>query len=269
MRKAFLHLWGPDQTGFFLLCFQAGDYFPITGNELAVVSCFAQECRQLFRGCWFGPVQQQVHIGVDHLYSILGYLVSQIVHLAAKEETLGRGYLEAAPSVSLQHLLQHPHVLLDGVGVDNDVVYVGQHVANIDASQDHFHQPRICLWGVAEPERHSDKLKLPEGADERGERSILLTDGDIVVSSSSIQCREDGTLTQLVQVGRDERQRIAILDGYLIEFPKIDAPPQPAVLFPHRDQWSSPRGIRWFSDSLPIPLLKGVPQILLFFGVGW
>ena len=127
------------------------------------------------------------------------------------------------------------------LGEDEDVVQVRQ-AGDVQAVMEYpVDVPLEHRRGVDEPERHHAVLKMAVARPEGHLPLIALLDLDEVVRRPDVELgvhlRADQPVKRLV----DQGQRVAVLPGEVVEPSIVDAQPQGAVLFLHKED-GRPRG---------------------------
>jgi hypothetical protein len=82
-------------------------------------------------------------------------------------------------------------VLTPGAVVNQDVVEEHQDTAAEKRVQDIIHECLECRWGIGEPERHDQELKVTMVSPERCFFNVIRVHADLMVSTAKIQLGEE------------------------------------------------------------------------------
>ena len=160
------------------------------GNKAPVVAHESQELLQLLPCLGNGPVHNLLHVPGNHPDPLLRDQVTQVLNFRLEHPALGQFELHPKLAVDLQHPPQLGQVVLDRPAEHNDIVQVGQRVLGRQGAQGNLHQAGVAGPRVAQSERHTHKLILPERGDEGHILPRLGVDLYVVVRPRTVQRRE-------------------------------------------------------------------------------
>ena len=118
---------------------------------------------------------------------------------------------------------------------DGDIEEIPQHVVD---------QGLENSWGVSQPERHDEVLKVTQVSIKPRLPFVPLSNTNQMVRVAQVELSEDGGVGEWLECGTEQREGIPIPDCDSVELPVIDARPQAAVLLRHKEKPGCDRGKR-------------------------
>ena len=115
------------------------------------------------------------------------------------------------------------------VGKDKDVVQVYYDVLVEDVREDAIHEALEGGGSIGEAEMHDEEIEGAVASAEGGLPLVAWGDANEVVGSSEIDLGENLRVAEAIEEVWDERERVAILLGDLVEAAPIDTEAERAV----------------------------------------
>ena len=132
-------------------------------------------------------------------------------------------------------------------------------------------------WGIAKAEWGHQHLVEPKASNECGKPLVAFSYTDSVERGDDVEFSVELSAAQGVQCFADERERISVLDGYVVQSSVVVADPYPSSWLSGEEEWSCGWGRRLadetFVEHLVNPLLntsefgRGKRAVLVVWGL--
>ena len=126
-------------------------------------------------------------------------------------------------------------VLLQSLGVYDNVIKVHQRVLPTNPRQDNVHSPLKGLWGILEAKRHPDEPVQPHMGRERRSIFVGFIHLHLQVLTVAVETGEDGGVSEGVNAFIYPRNGIRVPTGQRIEASVVHAKAEGAVFLWHQD----------------------------------
>jgi hypothetical protein len=132
-------------------------------------------------------------------------------------------------------------VVLEVVGVDEDIIEVDDDRDVSEVGEDFVHETLEGRGRIAKTEGHNQEFKSAVAGPEGGFPFITRSDPDIEVAYPEVDFGVNTTFSSTVEEIGDEGERVAVFLGNFVEPTIVDAKAESAVFFPDEDDRSTTR----------------------------
>ena len=124
-------------------------------NELAVVSGETEERLDIGGSLGYGEVANFLHLTVKNCDSFNGDGVSKEGEFLSEDSTFFWSEAKSCLSEFLEHGFDVMQVLIEGVGIDDNIVKVDEHASAELVTEDGIHEPLESCRSIAESKGHN------------------------------------------------------------------------------------------------------------------